>query len=907
MHSLLIKQHIGAVRNRPFGSSWRSGRSLIVLVVMSCACSAIRGAPLRAPQTVVSDSFEDWDTIPRQWVIDFQGDLHADAQIARDNGNSFMSLSLPAGSHAGELIARRSLELGSLRRQRIQLSARIRFTKSSDTTARVRLSAPSSSGIEAYSDFADSDATTSDSWMTVYSVIDVPSTAERGEVALILNGPGEAWFDDVRLVALGPSPLPTAAKLSAILRERLITLARVLALVRYFHPSDQVAALDWNTFSTRAVDTVLHADETTPLIGILTTLFSEIAPTARFVEPGERAEVNLIRAPNTTHLVRWYQQGLAGMEPSDAYYRFREGIEAEETTSTYVHAIANIPHPETCGIANIRARARTDASVGSAQVVANLLQSAVGRKAVRQTIALPQPDTTALRVEIPEDIRRVELGITLVGRARVEVQDISLVCQNGEVARVDAQSNWILTGANTLYRKEIATCDRGVCMVAYRVPLDTEFRPRRDVTDVEIGNSLHILLPIAVWSDGKNTFPRGTINSLPSDTTITDLSMRLAAVITAWNTLLWFYPYFKDQRIDWSRTLPRALDEVAAATSPKDTHAVLSRLISGLQDGHARVRHPTQALTGLLPLALRKFGGQFMVVGGLEQYTSSVPMGSELVSVDGTAIEEIYGANYASVSAATPAFREYLALLSLSAGKMGSLKHLKLRSLKKEDFEVILPLVSRELSFDDIRERRPKSGTEIAPSVLYVDPMTLDHSAVVNLIPLLTRSRAVIVDVRGYITNSVFEFLAHFLKQDVQSPKFEVPIITTEPVGQYEDVTWSLRPASPFVSSKMIVLIDARAASAAETFLQIVRDNRLAIFVGEPTAGTNGDVNTFQIPGGFMIRFTGLRVSDPDGVAIQGHGITPDVPVRPTVDGIRNGRDEILEAAVTIAEEAGHN
>jgi C-terminal processing protease CtpA/Prc len=50
------------------------------------------------------------------------------------------------------------------------------------------------------------------------------------------------------------------------------------------------------------------------------------------------------------------------------------------------------------------------------------------------------------------------------------------------------------------------------------------------------------------------------------------------------------------------------------------------------------------------------------------------------------------------------------------------------------------------------------------------------------------------------------------------------------------------------------------------------------------------------------VRFTGLHVSAPDGSTIQGHGITPDQIVHPTLEGIRAGRDEILEAAIATAQ-----
>ena len=106
---------------------------------------------------------------------------------------------------------------------------------------------------------------------------------------------------------------------------------------------------------------------------------------------------------------------------------------------------------------------------------------------------------------------------------------------------------------------------------------------------------------------------------------------------------------------------------------------------------------------------------------------------------------------------------------------------------------------------------------------------------------------------------------------------------------------------APKLDAKVIVLLDGRAVSAAETVLQIIHDNHMGILVGEPSAGTNGNVSITPLPAGFSIRFTGMRVQLVDGTALQGRGITPDQVVHPTLAGAQAGRDEILEAALQLA------
>jgi C-terminal processing protease CtpA/Prc len=80
-----------------------------------------------------------------------------------------------------------------------------------------------------------------------------------------------------------------------------------------------------------------------------------------------------------------------------------------------------------------------------------------------------------------------------------------------------------------------------------------------------------------------------------------------------------------------------------------------------------------------------------------------------------------------------------------------------------------------------------------------------------------------------------------------------------------------------------------------------VADNTLATIVGSATAGANGNVVTFPVPGGFTIRFTGMRVTRHDGRSRHhGVGITPDVEVQPTLAGIAAGRDEVLQRALEL-------
>src|SRR6056297_2825053 len=76
-----------------------------------------------------------------------------------------------------------------------------------------------------------------------------------------------------------------------------------------------------------------------------------------------------------------------------------------------------------------------------------------------------------------------------------------------------------------------------------------------------------------------------------------------------------------------------------------------------------------------------------------------------------------------------------------------------------------------------------------------------------------------------------------------------------------------------------------------------VKHYGLGTIIGQPTAGTNGNINMIGLPVGKLV-FTGLKVEFPDGTQHFARGVLPDIEVKQTVEAFREGRDLQLEKAV---------
>jgi C-terminal processing protease CtpA/Prc len=107
----------------------------------------------------------------------------------------------------------------------------------------------------------------------------------------------------------------------------------------------------------------------------------------------------------------------------------------------------------------------------------------------------------------------------------------------------------------------------------------------------------------------------------------------------------------------------------------------------------------------------------------------------------------------------------------------------------------------------------------------------------------------------------------------------------------------SIPPLGPHYPGKVVVLVDETTQSQAEYTAMALRAAG-AVVIGSTTAGADGNVSAIPLPGGLRAMFSGIGVFYPDRSPTQRVGIVPDIEVLPTIAGLREGRDEVLEAAL---------
>jgi len=340
--------------------------------------------------------------------------------------------------------------------------------------------------------------------------------------------------------------------------------------------------------------------------------------------------------------------------------------------------------------------------------------------------------------------------------------------------------------------------------------------------------------------------------------------------------------------------------EAATDKDEKEFVATLRRLVVALHDDQARViATGDNDLQFTPPVSLDWIEGKLTVVTA-DGMTGAMP-GDVVVTVDGKPTALMLETAEAFISSATPQWSKARAATEILQGaKDTSLKVRLARGVDSTPTE--LTLTRTVSSYPGLR--RAETISELQPGIMYVDLGRVTETDFAAALPKLADAKGIVFDVRtppAYLRPE--PLLSHLSDMPVTGPQFLLPVIAApdrERTTFAHSGEWNIAPTPPFLAAKKIFLTDAHAIGYAESIVEIVQALKFGDIVGSTTAGTNGTVNRFALPGDYSVLFTGTKVMKHDGTPFHGTGITPTVAVAPTREGIAAGRDEVLDRALQL-------
>ncbi len=440
-----------------------------------------------------------------------------------------------------------------------------------------------------------------------------------------------------------------------------------------------------------------------------------------------------------------------------------------------------------------------------------------------------------------------------------------------------------------------------------KIQLDTiknNFRPHA-ICHVEINNGSHNC-GFLFFKNDSLMLNADTYLNYPSEWE------RLLMFFKYWNIIRYFNPYNYVLDSSWDSTL--FYFSVSLANAPD--HSTLAKTIfqvaSRLDDAHVEGLTTDNYLwipPGFTPsIRVKYIQNKYIVV---KSAYSAISKGDEIVSVDGTTINQIENNIMPYISAGN------LSVLhrSMCNFLLGGLTYNGLANIVYKDS------LGNNQAINLARSDYPGSNffTDWYPNdtlkntkwkkwncnVGYINMKNLQSTDLSSMYTNLQNTSALIIDQRNYPQVGAYNLASLLYASPKVWSKFLEPDTAYPGTYYWDSISWG-GSATPY-TGQIILLHNEDTQSAAEFNCMALDAMPNCIKVGSQTAGADGNISYFKLSKDLLTGFTSIGVFYPNGDSTQRIGIVPDSIVYPTQIGIRWGKDEILEKALEIANCTGLN
>jgi C-terminal processing protease CtpA/Prc len=728
----------------------------------------------------------------------------------------------------------------------------------------------------------------------------------------------------------------------------IMTFARLFGYVRYFYPGDEAVLANWQRFAVYGVKRVENAKSTAELKKILEELFLPYAPALVIHKSAEKVSFSLksITPPYTsgTRVISWQHLGVGVGDPYGIYKSVRLNRKPFELPANSFCTITNfIPAAPYRG-KQIKMKAAVKVDEGQGQ-----LWLRVDRPR-RQLGFFDNMDERPVRPgdwqdyeitgRVANDAERIYYGGFLIRQGRIWLDNFRiyvkdkragqwrpLLLTNPGFEKDEQDKRPAKWGGSRQDNYAIAvtssTAAQGKNSVEIKwtagdMPIvEPLFDARATIGEhisKKIGSGLSCIMPLALYGTDTYTYPRAPKKiktalglaireGTPAKLLPKNRYVRLGSIVITWNVFQHFFPYFDVVKTDWKKELPKALAHAYNDKTQKDFLETLRRFTATLKDGHVRVQRMKDKSDFFYPaVSLDIVEDQLIVTDVFDKSIKTLKPGDIVTALNGLTAKEAIKREKQFISAATENWMRFRLSKELISGNKNSDLILETfhDGVKREtvlkrsfDFREYYGLSSRFEKFKKIEK-----------GIYYMDLDKIRMNEIQMKMPELEKAKAIICDLRGY-PRSNHGFISHLLKQDDTSGAWlKVPRIIYPDYQKvsYRESGWKLKKAAPHLTAKMIFIVNGMSISYAESFLSLIEHYKLATIIGESTGGTNGNVNSIMLPGAYRITWTGSRVVKHDGSRHHGVGIIPHIRLKRTIDAIKQGRDEFLEAAIKLAK-----
>ncbi len=378
---------------------------------------------------------------------------------------------------------------------------------------------------------------------------------------------------------------------------------------------------------------------------------------------------------------------------------------------------------------------------------------------------------------------------------------------------------------------------------------------------------------------------------------------RLLGLYKYWNIIEYFYPYKYLTDQDWNLVLKAIIPKIRNASSKTEYQSTLKELIGKLDDSHAWIVFDHTIKYKYIPVKISHIEDKAVISG---YYNDSIAklnnlkLGDVILKINDKDVKSESDKNLKYVSGSNTNFKilkTYEKIfngnedtIELSIERDGQISKIK---VNKYDFS----------DFDYLKNQRKIKSKSLTENIGYIN-MASQFTAKEfdKIFDSFKTKKHIIVDLRAYPELKYKMFTRYFNTDNRIFAKKYSPEISYPGKFMFDDDIKTNSSTKAF-KGKFILLVNEDSLSLSEFTAMAFQTADNVITIGNQTAGADGRNIIIEYLGGYKTAFSGYGIMYPDGTESQRKGVRIDVEIKPTINGLRQGRDEILDKAIKIANE----
>jgi C-terminal processing protease CtpA/Prc len=186
----------------------------------------------------------------------------------------------------------------------------------------------------------------------------------------------------------------------------------------------------------------------------------------------------------------------------------------------------------------------------------------------------------------------------------------------------------------------------------------------------------------------------------------------------------------------------------------------------------------------------------------------------------------------------------------------------------------------------------------------YVHMGLLEQEDVANMMKEFKNTKGLILDLRRGQAQTTYKLISKYISTEkrnffkMTTPDFNYPGKFIELEDEKSKGSCRLK-----YKGKVILVVNENTQSHGELTAMCLQNSDHVTTIGSQTSGADGKVRYLTLHDNYLSKFSGSGIFCPNGTITQRVGVKIDIVVKPTIKGIKAGKDEVLEAAIAFANQ----